>query len=170
MGVKENWEKAALAEELNALSLDMDGVSDKIGSTADTGGSTTAGTLMAKVNLLAAKVNSLESEISTLQSSVGSLPHAKTRDFGFFRQTVTVSAKTKTSVKTIFGKGRAALNFGTSGFVYLMIDNKEKNLGNNPCDSFSQIEVEFESNLSIAFENTSAQQYGCYYSLFYQLE
>lgn len=41
MGVKENWTKAALEKELDALSLEMSGVSDKIGNATDAEGQMT---------------------------------------------------------------------------------------------------------------------------------
>lgn len=50
MGIKDVWAKGALAEELSALSHDVDVVSSKIGETADAGGTSADGTLMAKVN------------------------------------------------------------------------------------------------------------------------
>lgn len=85
MGVKDIWSKGALAEELDALSLEMAGVSDKIGQSDDTGGTTAAGTVFGKLNKLigdfaghisnwtaarAAKIDNLDVKSSTISSKV----------------------------------------------------------------------------------------------------
>lgn len=65
MGVKDIWSKGALAEELDALSLDMAGVSDKIGESNDTGGTVKDGSLMAKLNAILRYAQSLNESQNT---------------------------------------------------------------------------------------------------------
>lgn len=71
MGVKDIWSKGALAEELDALSLDMAGVSDKIGETTDTGGTDSSGSLMAKANTLLYKHSWVNANLNAINVSPG---------------------------------------------------------------------------------------------------
>ena len=70
MGVKDIWSKGALAEELDALSLDMAGVSDKIGQSDDTGGTNTSGSAFAKLNAISDNVDSVQSGVDGINDNV----------------------------------------------------------------------------------------------------
>ena len=88
MGVRDNWAKGVLAEELDALSLDMAGVSGKIGETTDVAAdaptslfsgikrilqwftSTWTAARAAKVDAIDTNVSSVKSTVSTINSNV----------------------------------------------------------------------------------------------------
>lgn len=81
MGVKDNWIKGALAEELDALSLDMAGVSDKIGETTDAAADAPTSLFSGIKRILqwftgtwtaarAAKVDTIDTNVKTVKTDV----------------------------------------------------------------------------------------------------
>lgn len=148
MGVKDIWAKGALAEELDALSLDVTGVSDKIGESNDTGGTIAAGSLMAKAN--------------ALLDSKGVRPYGGTKNFtaGCFS-----NAKLSTnSTNVIKAKGEGVLGMGfysnltSSVSLTITIDGVKKSFSGPSLSSGSnniKYEFEFSKEISVDVVNTS---------------
>lgn len=162
MGVKDIWAKGALAEELDALSLDMAGVSDKIGKSNDTGGTTTAGSLMAKTN--------------ALLDGRGKISYLKTTNFNILRSYHDVEASSTYTIINLIGRGRVMFNFGSSlGNAIINVDGVERTIGLNMSltsgnYSYLQHEFEFSKSFSIAIQNTGEGKFNYFYNVSYQVE
>ena len=162
MGVKDIWAKGALAEELDALSLNMAGVSDKIGKSNDTGGTTTVGSLMAKAN--------------ALLDGKGKASILKTADFQVTRGFPKIAANSKYLVKTLTGRGKVIINVGSnSGVIIITIDGIEKSIPSSVFLTqgnydYLQHEFEFNKGFSLVLQNINNSEISSFYSLSYQLE
>ncbi len=83
MGVKENWTKAALEKELDALSLEMNGVSDKIGTSLDTANDATVfGRIMLAIDSMNHNVSSQADRIISAVKAVINASAAEAAGFG----------------------------------------------------------------------------------------
>ena len=162
MGVKDIWSKGALEKELETLSLDMAGVSDKIGKSNDTGGTTTAGSLMAKTNAL------LEGK--------GKTSYLKTTNFNILRLYRDIEALSTYTIINLTGRGRVMFNFGSSsGNVIINVDGVERTMSSNMCLTkgnydYLQHEFEFSKSFSITIQNTNDGKLSYFYDVSYQVE
>lgn len=148
MGVKDIWAKGALAEELDALSLNMAGVSDKIGETTETGGTDSSGSLMAKANAI------LDGKATR---SYGGTKNFSLVGFNFTKLSTNMSNVAKAS-----GSGLLSISFygNVTSVVSLSItiDGKTNSFSGAAISSGSdgmKYEFEFSKEISVGAQNTS---------------
>lgn len=169
MGVKDIWAKGALAEELDALSLDMAGVSSKIGQSDDTGGTTAIGTVFGKLNRLigdfaghisnwtaarAAKIDKIDSTVGAIKSSYSRLQ-------GSSGTVLALIPGIDRNILDISGHG--FVDFAMSSFngvsVIITVDGTSNSLATSQLFSSTDnktIRIEFAQGLKITLSNSGS--------------
>lgn len=195
MGVKKNWEKAALAEELNALSLDMTGVSDKIGDTTDAAADAPTSVFSGIKRILqwfsntwtaarAAKVDTIENNVKTINNNVNTIattgglrPYGDANIIGI-ETTTGYATKTKSTIFVANGKGKVkfCVQAGSDGetvFLDIVVDGVQKTVNTSYFYGTSgqrvYAEIEFSSQIGlIVYYNGNGSQHVYSYDISYQ--
>ena len=158
MGVKDIWAKGALAKGLDALSLEMGGVSDKIGQSNDTGGTTTAGSLMAKANVAMGLLENVYSQNNKSRTKIKS---------GSYRNNFSGSYE---EALNIIGEGILFFKTtgNTSGKVKIMVDNIETTFSNSIGYNLEGLCISCKKNIKVTVMATPGNDVSLYYIAQYQ--
>lgn len=197
MGVRDIWAKGALAEELDALSLDMAGVSDKIGDTTDTAADaptslfsgikrilqwftgTWTAARAAKVDVIDTNVTAVKTAVDGVQTDVGEMLNAVSGYNSWISNRSNSSMAPPSGVnwlnivnKTGRGKGHVFFTASSGLKIKINIDGFERTVKSDlfPTDANgSLIDVEYMKKLNIDIQATGSSQTSIAFSYFLQI-